>query len=598
MRSEVEEQLVAAVGRGDELDLRGADEQVVRAAVLRELLVGPAGSVDARGLRLRGARVDGQLDLDGLRTPVRLRLRACLLPDGIRLRGASLPLLDLGGCTVAGGLLADDGVVESSALLWRGFTASGLVSFVGTRIGGKLDLTGARLDGGRGAALVADRMALSGDLLLDDAVVTGGAPEGAVQLTGTRVGGRLSARGLRATNPAGPALSAANLQVTDTVDVSHGAQLRGYGPHGAVRLVGARVGSVSFGGARVENPAGWAFAGHYLDVAGTVYLDKIVAVGGVRLSGGRVGGQAELTGATIDGGERSALAATRLQAAQGVVLLDATLRSTGDEPTVNLRSARIGGDLAMRGSRLSAGTGAALRLNTATVDGRAILHGLTVTSGDVDLRDSTVGALHDEAGRSLADSAGIYLDGLTYRGVPGGTDEPPPVRDRIRWLARMPRYAAQPYRQLAAAYQAAGHPDDARRVLVAQQEHLRRSGALTGWGRLRHRLFGWFLQYGYQPLRAVALLGVTLAAAALLFVLVADGTRTPTGGPCPVVDRVALAIDTAVPLADTGVDERCALATTRPSGQRLAAAGWVFTVLGWASATLVVAGYTGLVRRP
>jgi hypothetical protein len=63
------------------------------------------------------------------------------------------------------------------------------------------------------------------------------------------------------------------------------------------------------------------------------------------------------------------------------------------------------------------------------------------------------------------------------------------------------------------------------------------------------------------------------------------------------VDRVGLAIDTAVPLVKTGAADRCSLATDTTSGQSLAVAGWVLTLLGWGSATLVVAGYTGLVRR-
>jgi len=47
----------------------------------------------------------------------------------------------------------------------------------------------------------------------------------------------------------------------------------------------------------------------------------------------------------------------------------------------------------------------------------------------------------------------------------------------------------------------------------------------------------------------------------------------------------------------TGAADRCQLATGTASGQALAAAGWLFTLLGWATATLVVAGYTGWVRR-
>ncbi|HEY6747740.1 MAG TPA: hypothetical protein VI357_18740 [Mycobacteriales bacterium] len=561
----VEELLRSAAQAGDELDLRGADVREVRAEVIRDLLL---ESMDPRGLKLRGAVVLGTLDLDGLRTQARLRLRDSRLPQGITMRGAALSLLDLGGCTMTG-LLADDVTVEGTVLLRRGVAVTGLVSFAGARIGGKLDLADARLSGGSGAALVADRATIGSDLLLDDTEVTGGHPDGALQLTGTRVAGRLSARRIRAANPRGPAVSAANLQVTDTVDLSQGSAIRGVGDRGAVRLVGARLGSLSLGGARIDNSSGWALAAHYLDVSGTVYLDAVRATGGIRLSGSRIGGQVMVAGAEVDGGPGPALAGTRLHVAQAVLLDDAVFTSTGDRPTVDLRSARIAGDLELRRTRLTHPTGTALRLNSATVEGEAMLQGTVVEQGDLE------------------------LDGLTYRGLPGRQEVTAP--ERLDWLRRMPTYAAQPYRQLAAAYQAAGHEDDARQVLVAQQRRL--DGTLSGWTRTRHRLFGLTLQYGYQPLRAVALLAGVLLAAIVLFGALGGGTRTEAGRPCPMVDRVGLAIDAAVPLVSTGADDRCKLATGTGPGQALAAAGWVLTLVGWASATLVVAGYSGLVRR-
>lgn len=582
--TDVERRLIAAVADGGELDLRGEPDREVRADVVRDLLTSPR---DARGLRLRGATVRGSLDLDGLRGSSRLRLRDCVL-DKVLLRGAQLGMIQLSGCTV-NGLLADDLVVEGSVLLRRGFTSAALVSLGGARIGGKLDLTGARLSSG-GPTLVADRVVVGSDLLLDDAVITGRAASGALQLGGSRVGGRLSARRLRVTNTAGPALAAPNLQVTDTVDLSRGSVLTGAGNQGAVRLVGARIGSLSLGQAVLRNDTGWALAAHYLDVSGTVYLDRVRATGGLRLSGGRIGGQLTLELSTVDGGSEPALAGTRLQVAQAVVLDDATLSAAGDRPAVDLRSARIAGDLELRRTRLSHPTGTAFRLNTATVEGRVILADAVVEHGALDFRDSTVGTFYDDP---AGVPGGVELDGLTYRGLPGHPDVT--ARQRLAWLARMPAYAAQPYRQLAAAYQAAGHEDDARRVLVAQQERL--GQGLTGWTRLRHRLFGFTLQYGYQPLRAVGVVLGVLAVAVGLFLLAPGGTKVEAGGRCAAVDRVGLAIDAAIPLASTGADERCQLATGTGSGQFLAAAGWVLTLGGWASATLVVAGYTGLVRR-
>jgi hypothetical protein len=224
------------------------------------------------------------------------------------------------------------------------------------------------------------------------------------------------------------------------------------------------------------------------------------------------------------------------------------------------------------------------------VEGRVIMSETVFEHGTIDLRDSAVGALYDDP---ASVPGAVEANGLVYGGMPGHPGVT--VDERLRWLGRMPAYAAQPYRQLAAAYQGAGHEDEARRVLVAQQEHLHRS--LSGWTRVRHRLFGLALQYGYQPGRAVALLIAVLGVGLALFLSLGGGTRQPAGGACPVVDRVGLAVDAAIPLVSTGAADRCQLATATGPGQALAAAGWALTLLGWATATLVVAGYSGWVRR-
>ncbi|HEX6756237.1 MAG TPA: hypothetical protein VF109_09870 [Mycobacteriales bacterium] len=592
----VNELLEAAVATGVECDLRDVPDAEVRAEVVRDLLLTGSG---ARGLRLRGARLTGRLDLEGRRIG-ELRLLDCELVEQPWLRGASLPLVDLRRCLLPAGLSLTETTIERVLLLDH-VRAGRWIALDGARLGGACSLRNARLTCPDGPALVADRVRVDGELRLDDLVAQGTGPQGVLSLVGARIDGRLSGRRLVATNPAGPAIVADNLQVTDTIDLSKGSRITGTGERGAMRIVGARASSLSLGGAELTNPAGWALAAHYLGLVGTLYLDRMVATGGLRMSGSRIGGQVDLTGSTVDGGAGSALAGTRLQVSQAVVLDDAVLHSTGERATVDLRSARVAGDVELRRTRLSHPGGIALRLNTAVVEGRVILDQVAVQQGGVDLRDSTIGTLHDDPATMLpAQDGWVELGGLTYRGVPGRLGVT--AGERIAWLARMPQYEAQPYRQLAAAYQAAGHPDDARRVLVAQQRHLRRSGALTGWSVLRHRLSGVLLQYGYQPFRAVGLLALTLLAAAVLFLGLAGGTTAGGGavaaaGPCPAVDRVGLAIDTAVPLATTGAAERCALATGTASGRTLAIAGWALTLLGWASATLVVAGYTGLVRR-
>jgi hypothetical protein len=84
----VEQSLVEHVGRGERLDLAADDEAVdeaamrssgdsrtFSAAVIRDILRGRlAADPDPHGLRLRGARITGRLDLQSLTTGVNLEL--------------------------------------------------------------------------------------------------------------------------------------------------------------------------------------------------------------------------------------------------------------------------------------------------------------------------------------------------------------------------------------------------------------------------------------------------------------------------------------------------------------------------------------------
>ena len=299
----VEHALVVAVDSGDVLDLRGAEVRELRAAVVRDLLLGRVRQdPDPRGVRIAGARLVGSLDLEGITLQRPLRLLDCELPGSLWLRGAHLPLLDLRRSRLAS-LSVTEATVDRVLLLTETEVTGG-VHLDGARIGAACSLRRAVLRNPDGPALVADRVRLSSELLLDDLVADGAGEEGVIRLLGARIDGRLSARRLQVTNPTGPALVADNLQVTDTADFSGGSVLRGHGERGAVRLVAVKAGSLSFGAARLENPAGWALAAHYLDVAGTVYLDTLQATGGLRVSGGRIGGQLNVARSAVDGGDR------------------------------------------------------------------------------------------------------------------------------------------------------------------------------------------------------------------------------------------------------------------------------------------------------
>ena len=110
----VEQALADHVRRGEWLDLAAdgetvdeasmrswGDARTCRATVIRDILRGRlVADPDPHGLRLRGARISGRLDLENLTTDINLELSDCLLEEGILARDARLAFVGLLGCQI------------------------------------------------------------------------------------------------------------------------------------------------------------------------------------------------------------------------------------------------------------------------------------------------------------------------------------------------------------------------------------------------------------------------------------------------------------------------------------------------------------------
>jgi hypothetical protein len=101
-----ERELVDAAASGDVLEcsqlpieqLSATDdpEHTIRAELLRELLLKRCNKPpDPRGVRLRGARITGTLDLTHVEAAVGMELRNCSFDHPVVLEGAHLPWLTL-----------------------------------------------------------------------------------------------------------------------------------------------------------------------------------------------------------------------------------------------------------------------------------------------------------------------------------------------------------------------------------------------------------------------------------------------------------------------------------------------------------------------
>ena len=175
----VEQLLVEHVCRGDWLDLipeiprdkvideatmrSWGDSQTCSATVIRDILRGRlAASPDPHGLRLRGAKITGRLDLENLSTEVSFELGDCLLEEGLLARDAHLTFVSLTGCRLEhpSEPALDAGRLTCSVLDLSGTTiighADGAVSLRSAHIGGDLGCDGASLRSPAGPALSAN----------------------------------------------------------------------------------------------------------------------------------------------------------------------------------------------------------------------------------------------------------------------------------------------------------------------------------------------------------------------------------------------------------------------------------------------------------
>jgi hypothetical protein len=498
----VEQTLVEHVRRGEWLDLAAEGEPVdeasmrswgesrtCRASVIRDLLRGRlAADPDPHGLRLRGARISGRLDLENLTTDVTLELRDCLLEEGVLARDGRLAGLDLAGCQLehpdkspldAGRLTCSKLDLSGARII--GSTDLGAVHLLGARIGGNLECDGAELRNDSGPALVADGLQVGQAMYLRSGfTATGSGGHGAVRLFGAHIGGLLNCTGAKLRNDSGPALSADGLQVGLGLFLRGGFTATGSGDRGAVRLLGAHIGSsLECDGAELRNDSGPALTADGLQVGLGLFLrggftaTGSGGAGAVRLFGARIGVNLECTMAELRNDSGSALVADGLQVDGAMYLRDGfTATGSGGYGAVRLLGAHIGGLLDCTGAELRNDSGPALSADGLQVGLSLFLRGgfTAIGSGDrgaVRLLGAHIGGLLDCTGAEVRNDSGpalaadgLQVDGAMYlsdfTATGGGRDVAVSLTDArvggtLRFDPARLEHAANPCRRLAVA---------------------------------------------------------------------------------------------------------------------------------------------------
>ncbi len=184
-------------------------ERTVRAEVIADLLIGDgdAASAAVRGVRLQGARITGDLNLEAATLRCPLALLDCSFASAINLNEAIAVSIRLSGSHVP--------TVRARQLLTRGdlgldeVSVSGGAELAGAHIGGVLDCRGGQFSNPNGSALTADGLAVDGGMSCGE----GFSASGEVRLLGAHIGGQLDCSGGQFSNASGPALSADGLTV-------------------------------------------------------------------------------------------------------------------------------------------------------------------------------------------------------------------------------------------------------------------------------------------------------------------------------------------------------------------------------------------------
>jgi hypothetical protein len=306
------------------------------------------------------------------------------------------------------------------------------------------------------------------------------------------------------------------------------------------------------------------------------------ATGEVSLLGAHVGGQLDLSGATLTNPNGRTLTADGLIVDQSMVCREG-FSATGE---VRLLSAHVGGRLNLRGATLTNPNGLALSLQQLRA-GALVLRDLTEPPELARLVDARIGALADEPASWPRQ---VILDGFVYDAL----YEYPPVRARQRlgWVARNPHgYVPQPYEQLAAVYRRAGRDQDARTVAIAKQWRRRRT--LHPLGKAWNLLLWATVGYGYRMWLAIAWLLLLVGVGWWRFDQAhpAHLVAAKPPGQRPPFHSGIYALDLLLPFADLGYQG--AWIATGPA--RWLFLGW--NLAGWVLTTAVVAALTGLLRR-
>jgi hypothetical protein len=177
-----------------------------------------------RGIRIKGARIQGDIDLTTVSIDVLLVLERCRIEGHVLLRDCTARLINFASSYVCGEVSGDRFRATAGVHLRKGFTSEGAIRLSGAVIDGDLDFSGAtilnqkekrlprKLKPDENYALRLDRARVKGSIFLRNIDATG-----PVRLLDTEVGGNVELEGTTLKSPGEDALLADNARIAGSL---------------------------------------------------------------------------------------------------------------------------------------------------------------------------------------------------------------------------------------------------------------------------------------------------------------------------------------------------------------------------------------------
>jgi hypothetical protein len=569
----------------------GADRNV-RYELLHWLCTNPTAvaAIDPRGLNVCAARITGKVDFSYLTVAFPLSFERCVFEKNAYFNYLKAPVLSFTGSHMKE-VTADVANVAGDVSFDEGFVSEGGVRMLTAQIGGSLECNGGTFRNPTKHALWADRVKIAGTAFLgkfiDSQSPFNGASfhaEGTVRLIGAQIGGVLECSGGSFSQPTRQGPDPVFALICDRMKVGSVFLRDAFSAKGEVRLWGADIGTNlictdgTFSKVTPNPPpdpartAGTnALSAHSAKIAGDVLLD------------GSFDGVVELPDIQVGGSVNC---------------------QQGSFTTLSLQRAVIKGSFGW-----------------SQVRNRERVH--------LDLTNATAGPLEDEAG-SWPESGHLLLDGFCYSRISSPTTD---VESRLRWLGLAPKFALQPFQQLAKVLKDSGDVDSPSSVLLKMEEKRHQGQDRGRLQRIGSWILHWTIGYGQKPLWALWwLLGLITLGFIFYGLGYLGGAIVPndkyayadfrkqgyTAANYTAFNPLIYSVENSFPVMTLGVKAQwqpasgagpirpalnCViLKCLRDNGVGVNSPGflrvwlWLQTTAGWVLATLFVAGLTGIVK--